>query len=302
MQARSEETMNKKIICRSCGAGYDASLVRCPFCGTAYAPAEENEYMETLEEVREDLHNQIEKGDTQTQKDINSGPFVSEKGGHDRNMRRFKKKYEDTEKQVFSFAAAVEGLGKRAAILVILVIAIIAANVITSINYADPDDEEKVKRDAAKNAAVYAEEADGLLERGDYMEFVSFMYAHELMYFPPDDFERFRCVKYVATDYYECIKLLENITLRSDDPEYFDGTDSDIRLFCMYLDDYREVLEAQKSSEKDGKYLAYIQDMDTELHAAMRTYFRMDEKQVQEFLELTRTKKAVKLREVFRHE
>lgn len=221
---------------------------------------------------------------------------------HEENMRRFEENYEATEKEVSGFAKAVEGLGKKAAILVVLLIGIIILFVMASINYADPDKEKEVRRDAEKNAAVYAGEADGFLERGEYVEYVSFLYSHELMNFPPEEFERFRSVQYVAKEYYECIVLMEEMILRSDDPEYFDGLDTDIRNFCMYVEGFYEVLEAQKSSEKDEVYLAYILDMDEELHAAMRTYFSMDEKEVQEFLDMSRAQKAVRLREVLRHE
>jgi len=47
--------MGKEIICKSCGASFDEALVRCPYCGTAYLPAEEQEHMEKLEEIRQDL-------------------------------------------------------------------------------------------------------------------------------------------------------------------------------------------------------------------------------------------------------
>lgn len=76
MQSQSENTMEKKIICRSCGAEYDASLVRCPFCKAAYAPAEEEEYMDKLEEVREDLHRETNKGDMRIKKGMNSSVRV----------------------------------------------------------------------------------------------------------------------------------------------------------------------------------------------------------------------------------
>ncbi|MCR5672800.1 MAG: hypothetical protein K6F87_03675 [Lachnospiraceae bacterium] len=221
---------------------------------------------------------------------------------HKQNMRLFKKRYEDTEKEVTGFARAVEGLGKKAAILVMLLIGIITMTVITSLNYADPDGEKKVRRDAVKNAAAYAGEAEGFLERGEYVEFVSFLYAHELMNFPPDEFKRFQNVMYVAKEYYECIELMEEIILRSDDPDYHDGLDTDIKNFCMYVDGFYEVLKARQSMEKDELYLSYIKDMENELHAAMRTYFSMDEKGVNEFLSLSRAQKAVKLSEVVRHE
>ena len=65
-----------KIICRTCGAEYDVSLVRCPFCGTAYAPAEEEEYMDKLEDIRDDLHRQTEDGDKRIKKATGSTVFT----------------------------------------------------------------------------------------------------------------------------------------------------------------------------------------------------------------------------------
>ncbi|MBR6158895.1 MAG: hypothetical protein IKQ40_01240 [Lachnospiraceae bacterium] len=250
------------MICEKCRHEVGPEELKCPYCGTV-------------------------------------NPFAVQ---HEQNMRRFKKKYEDTEKEVSGFAKAVEGLGRKAAVLIVLLIGIIVMYVIASVNYADPDEDKKARRDAEKNAAVYAEEADGLLERGEYVEYVSFLYAHELMNFPPEEFERFRSVQYVAKEYYECIGLMEKMILRSDDPEYFDTLDTDIKNFCMYVEGFHEVLEAQKQSEKDGKYLAYMLDMDTELQAAMRAFFHMDENGIRKFLEMSRAQKAVKLREVLRHE
>ncbi|MCR5672799.1 MAG: hypothetical protein K6F87_03670 [Lachnospiraceae bacterium] len=61
-----------KTVCKKCGAEFDVSLVRCPFCGTAYAPAEEAEYMDTLEEVRKDLHSRIDNGNTRIKKGMRS--------------------------------------------------------------------------------------------------------------------------------------------------------------------------------------------------------------------------------------
>lgn len=47
--------MKKMVNCSSCGAAFDAGLVRCPYCGTAYEPAAEEEYMGKLEDVRTEL-------------------------------------------------------------------------------------------------------------------------------------------------------------------------------------------------------------------------------------------------------
>lgn len=47
--------MEKMVRCSSCGAEFEAGQVRCPYCGTAYEPAAEEEYMGKLEEVRTEL-------------------------------------------------------------------------------------------------------------------------------------------------------------------------------------------------------------------------------------------------------
>ena len=41
---------------------------------------------------------------------------------HDENMHRFRERYEATEKEVSRYKSAVEGLGKKAAVLVVLLI------------------------------------------------------------------------------------------------------------------------------------------------------------------------------------
>ena len=60
----------KMIVCRTCGAQYDASNIRCPYCGTAYAPAEEEAYMGKLEEIRADLEGYREDGNKSLKKGL----------------------------------------------------------------------------------------------------------------------------------------------------------------------------------------------------------------------------------------
>lgn len=50
------ETGNQRIIqCQSCGAGFDPSEPKCPYCGTMYEPGAEARYMEHLGDIREDM-------------------------------------------------------------------------------------------------------------------------------------------------------------------------------------------------------------------------------------------------------
>lgn len=47
--------MEKKIICGNCGAEFDDSLPKCPYCNAIYEIGAEREYMEDLGELKEDL-------------------------------------------------------------------------------------------------------------------------------------------------------------------------------------------------------------------------------------------------------
>lgn len=47
--------MGKQIICTSCGAEFDNDMAKCPYCGTMNYEGAEKEYLEKLEDVREDL-------------------------------------------------------------------------------------------------------------------------------------------------------------------------------------------------------------------------------------------------------
>ena len=60
---------NKMVQCSSCGAQFEAALVRCPYCGSAHAMAEEEEYMGQLEDIREDL----EEHGRETEKRLKKG-------------------------------------------------------------------------------------------------------------------------------------------------------------------------------------------------------------------------------------
>ena len=222
---------------------------------------------------------------------------------HAQNIKQFDKEFVKTENEVAGSAKKIAGLGKKAALLVILLIAIIAMRVIAASNYAGSNKDEAAKKDAEKNATQYASKMDSMLENGEYMEFANYCYGHEIMNSGAEEYERFRCVKYTVAGYYNCVKIMEAMILRSKDGEYFDRLDTDVSNFCMYLDGFeRETLVNMKEQEKDEVYLSYILDMENELKAAMRTYFSMDDAELTQFLSLSKAKKAVKLEEILRNE
>lgn len=63
---------NKPIICRQCGSEIPPGLPRCPYCGSAYEPEAEREYMRKLEKVRADLSQVGEAGAEASRREIRS--------------------------------------------------------------------------------------------------------------------------------------------------------------------------------------------------------------------------------------
>lgn len=317
------EKAKKMIVCATCAGEFDASLVRCPYCGTAYALAEEEEYMEQLDDIRKDLGSVDADGTKSLQS--GSGRMICEKCKHEigpeelkcrhcgadnpfalqhqQNMKQFDKEYGITKKKVLDSAHKTGGLAKRAAILIVLIIGCIITSAISSENYSkvyhgtvdDPD----IRRDGERNAAKYVVEAEEYLKNRDYMGYIDFLRSHDLKNFMPDEFEHLRKVSYVAENYYECIRGMEEIILRSDDPDYFDGLDTDISNFCRYNQIFYEGMENRDSSEA---YHECVEDMKAEMDAAIKTYFGMDDEKLEAFISASEVQKAVMLEEVLRHE
>ena len=43
------------VTCPSCGAEFDSSKEKCPYCETLYEPGAEKAYMDRLDEIRRDM-------------------------------------------------------------------------------------------------------------------------------------------------------------------------------------------------------------------------------------------------------
>ena len=69
--------MDEKIVCASCGAEYEKHLGHCPYCGTATIEADENEYMDKLEDVRKDLLEYSTEGTKKIKKGIGSTLLIA---------------------------------------------------------------------------------------------------------------------------------------------------------------------------------------------------------------------------------
>lgn len=65
-----EKTECKKIICKSCGAEFEDTLPKCPFCDSFNYKGAEAEYFEKLEDIREDVEELGQVPAAETRKEI----------------------------------------------------------------------------------------------------------------------------------------------------------------------------------------------------------------------------------------
>ncbi|NCB94347.1 MAG: hypothetical protein EOM40_17575 [Clostridia bacterium] len=54
-------TEREVIICPSCGARYDTTQYRCPYCGTLTPDGAETEYMDGMEQIKDEMEEMPEK-------------------------------------------------------------------------------------------------------------------------------------------------------------------------------------------------------------------------------------------------
>lgn len=250
------------MICKHCGREIGVEDLKCPHCGA-------------------------------------DNPFAQQ---HEQNMQQYGKRFDKTGRNVMDAAKGVGKLGVKAGVIVLLILGIIVTSLVYSYNYADHDDSDARKEKAAGNTEQNIAGIEELLDNGEYVECVSFMYAQGVMNSGADAYDDLRGVRYVAKNFYECIQLMEQMNLRSADEDFYDYLDSYIRNFCMYLNEFYETYDVWKDSTGGEKYQPYMVDMEQELRTAMRVYFSMDDAELEEFLSLSEAKKAVRLEEVFGHE
>lgn len=220
---------------------------------------------------------------------------------HEKNMGQYDKSFGKTQGEVEGSAKKMEGLGIRAIILAVLVIGILVMSIASANNYADPDTDKIIEEDSKKHSAEYAAQLDRYLEQGDYLEFEAFVHSHNVSFWEAD-YEKFRSVNYCASYYYECIRHAESVFLRSTDPDYWDSTDLNVSHFCMYLHEFQETYAVQRESEKKEAYISCMDDMYENLKALLRTYLKMDDEEVDSFLDLSEAKMAVRMEEVVKDE
>ncbi|WP_044973441.1 hypothetical protein [Ruminococcus sp. HUN007] len=196
-------------------------------------------------------------------------------------------------------AEKTEGLGKRGGIFAILVVIIVILAFVGGLISAagEGETDEDRRRDSLRNSKKYSAQMKGYLEEGDYISFEAFVRYHSIP-FDSEPYIEYKRLDYVAENYYDCVKYWEKVLLRSDDPDYWDSSELDISHLCTSIDSFMDVYAYNSEHEKNEESAAYIKDMNTDIRTMLKRYLKMTDKEVDEFLGYSETKKAVVMEDI----
>ena len=182
---------------------------------------------------------------------------------HIRAMEEYKKRYEDTEKEVTRKTKRFASVAVKAAILVVLLIGIGITAVVSNRAYGFP--EKSRRREALKNSAKCREIMKEYLDNGDYCGYVAYVTYNNIPVYD-DRFSDFRSINYCADYYRDTIAALERLIMHGDDEKWLKwNASSDTGRFCRYVKEFYESVERKKEEEENEDFKAYYDDMTADM-------------------------------------
>lgn len=215
---------------------------------------------------------------------------------HIKAMEEYKKRYEDTEKEVTRRTRRFASVAVKAAILVVLLIGIGVTAIVSNRAYSFPENSRR--RAALKNADKCREVMKEYLDNGDYCGFTAYVNYNNIPAYD-DRFSDFKNINYCADYYRDTISSLERLIMHGDDEKWLKwDASSDTGRFCRYLKEFYDSVEDKKNREENEAFLAYYDDMSADMDAAVKVYLKMDDEALKEFLEMSENKMSAYLEEV----
>ena len=217
-----------------------------------------------------------------------SNPFYE---AHRRDMQRFEKKYNETERKVIEKADKSTKRSFYVAVIAVLIL----ANIVCLIVLAAADEHRYMRKDAEnrKHQKEYMKEAEDLLSEGKYMEFYSLM-SDKYAYYYENPMRKFSGVEMVA-NYYKTIQA--NLAYIISGESYYQGNEEYARRISDALGNiYKERYEYSEYAAEDthtDEMLSYMDGMLDEVHLEINTYLGIDMDTISTLKDLSPAKRQV---------
>lgn len=248
------------IHCTACGAAFAYGELKCPYCGNVHTYGAEKDYMEKLQEMRDDLRT-IAEEEASPEADASLEKEILE--DHAANMGVFDREYKDARGAV---GKKLKKHGKAAWqwVLIAALVFVLSAMVYVHLNAFVIFNTNAMAREASRNHDRYVPVLDGLLEEGDFLAFTSY-FDHYNLFGILDDYKEYRSLIVAGRGYADVVQNIasDQITRRkeirrvpgepmagallrfyegkpaADDPRarYFDDMENNLKIFFSYYYD-----------------------------------------------------------------
>jgi len=216
-----------------------------------------------------------------------------ESAGHRAKHKFYQKKSEETVEKADRKLSSNKALITGSIILVFLIIGVITMSIAADkTEYMDLD---IAHSETLKNVESFKGSLNGYLEAGDYIAFHDFFKGHHIYETDPE-YEEYKLILTLSGEYRYAMNNMEQLLMYGEGNTH--DKESDIRMCRLYISTFYTRYGFAEDDLEGYKYREYAEDMKHKLDTAMKIYFGLDDKGLEEYLASSENKQTLFIEEV----
>ena len=221
------------------------------------------------------------------------GSDNNESAGHRKKFNTYKKKSKETVENADQKYSSNKDLISGSIILVFLIIGVIGMTILADkTEYIDLD---IAHSETLNNADRFKEILNGYLAAGDYISFCDFFEGHH-MYETDPEYAEYKLLLELAHKYRTAMCKIEQIVMYGDGYKF--NKDLEIKSCRTEISFFYSSYGYAEDDLEGYQYKEYAEDMRNKMNAAMKVYFGLDEKGLEDYLASSENQQALYIEEV----
>ena len=216
---------------------------------------------------------------------------------HNRDMKKFKTRYDSTQKEVIENSRKFNKLTIRVTILAVM-IALIAISILVASNSYQIQRyrEEKI---VEKNRDEYAKRLDELIEQRDYTAVNMYCSANRLSY--SDCMKDYRIVCEISRTYWS---FLEYTDYLFKDGSYMSNEEAVEHLadIATRIHKYKEPADYEKEHYYNEQTISYVDDLCAHVDVLVQGFFHISDEDMEHFWEISDARRKILMEEGLKNE
>ena len=217
-----------------------------------------------------------------------------ESAGHRAKFNTYKKKSKDTVEKADRKYSSNKGLITGSIILVFLIIGVIAMSIIE--DKTDYMDLDIAHSETLKDVEGCKKKLNGYLEAGDYISFYDYFKEHHFYETDPE-YEEYKILLNLSDDYRYAMNSIEELVMYGEGNTH--NKESDIQMCRLHISSFYSEYGYKEDDLEGYMYREYAEDMKNKMNTAIKIYFGLDDKGLEDYLASSDNKQALFIEEVF---